>query len=261
LARLALHRGELDRSARDLARLTQTEGCKKAARLLLAEVYQRQGEAGRAEQERSAAAGLPADPRWPDPFSDELKKLKVGKHARLDQAMALLDQGRGDEALRLARRIDEDTPDVFWLLEARLRARHRDFEGTVQAYRKAIELDQASPVPRQELASVLMSRDDLKGAAAVLRQLLEHNPRHGPALLALGECERRLGNPKQALEHLRLAAVLMPGNAAAQRDLGAVLLAEGDLEGAIRHLGNAVRFDPQDARAKELLEQARKKKG
>jgi Flp pilus assembly protein TadD len=53
----------------------------------------------------------------------------------------------------------------------------------------------------------------------------------------------------------------MPGNAAAQRDLGAVLLAEGDLEGAVRHLGNAARLDPQDARAKELLEQARQKKG
>jgi tetratricopeptide (TPR) repeat protein len=261
LARLAFRRGSLAQSGNDLARLTQTKGCKKAARLLLAEVYQRQGEAGRAEQERSVAAGLPADPHWPDPFSDEVNKLIVGKHARLAQAMTLLDQGREEEALQLAHQIDQDTPDVFWLLEARLRYIRRDFEGTVKAYRKAIELDQASPVPRFELASVLMSRDHTKEAAVVLRQLLHHCPLHGPALRALGECERRLDDHKQALEHLSLAAAVMPGNAVAQRDLGAVLLAEGDLEGAVRHLGNAARLDPQDARAKELLEQARQKKG
>lgn len=260
LARLAFHRGELAQSARDLAPLTQTEDCKKEARLLLAEVYQRQGEAGRAEQERGVAGNLPPDPPWPDPFTEEVRKLRVGKHARLDQAMALLDQGRRDEALQLAHQIDEDTPDVFWLLEARLRLKRGDYQGTVQAYRKAIELDETSPVARYELASVLLSRDDTTEAAAVLRELLRHCPRHGPALRTLGECERLQGNHKKAIEYLRLATVVMPGNAAAQRDLGAVLLAEGDLDGAIRHLQNAARFDPLDEKAKGLLAQARKKK-
>lgn len=261
LARLLVRRGSLDQSIKYLAPLTRVAGCKKAARLLLAEVYARQGEAARAEQERSVAADLPADAPWPDPFSDEVKKLVVGKHARLAQAMALLDQKRGQEALQLAHQIDQDTPDLFWLLEARLRSKRRDYEGTVKAYRKAIELDQASPVPRLELASVLLSGDQTKEAAVMLRQLLRHNPLHGQALRALGECERRLGDHKQALEYLRLAATVMPGNAGVQRDLGAVLLAEGDLDGAVRHLGNASRLDPQDAKAKELLEQARQKKG
>jgi len=185
LARLAFRRGPLAQSGNDLARLIQTEGCKKAARLLLAEVYQRRGDASRAEQERSVAAGLPADPPWPDPLGDEVKKLIVGKHARLAQAMALLDQGRAEEALQLAYQIDQDTPDVFWLLEARLRYKRRDFEGTVMAYRKAIELDEAAPVPRYELASVLMSRDHTEEAAIELSLLLRRNPLHGPALRAL----------------------------------------------------------------------------
>jgi tetratricopeptide (TPR) repeat protein len=259
LARLAFRRGALAQSGNDLARLTEAEGCKKAARLLLAEVYQRQGEASRAEQESGVAASLPPDPRWPDPLGDEVKKLIVSKHARLAQALALLDQRREAEALQLAQQIDQDTPDVFWLLEARLRYKRHDVEGAVKAYREAIALDQASPVPRYELASVLMSRDRTQEAAAELRELLRRSPLHGPALRTLGECERRLGNHKQALEHLRLAAVVMPGNAAAQRDLGAVLLAEGDLEGAVRHLESAAQLDPQDAKAKELLEQARQK--
>jgi len=260
MARTALARGALDESRKTLVELIDEASCQKAAHSLLAEVYHRQDQREKAEKEREAAALLPADLPWPDPFRDELESLAFAKHALLMRLKNLIQQKQFDRVRELSRQIELEHPEVHWMVEARERRDRGDLTGAVDAYRKSIELDSTWQESRFELAQVLMKLENFPEAATELRPLVRDSPTHGAALLALGECEHRMGDRQEALKQLRLATAVMPSSGAAHRELGDVLLEEGDAGGAVQHLENAVQLDPKDAKAKQLLELARQKK-
>jgi tetratricopeptide (TPR) repeat protein len=260
LARTAVAAGNLDEARTTLAPLTEEAGYKKAARSLLAEVHQRLGRPDLAERERAAAAALPTDPPWSEPLRQRLAGLVVAKQPLLNRANELQEQGKLAEARELAHQIENRHPEVYWLVEARICWQRGDVGAALNAYGKTIELDPSSREAPVELAVILMREGRIDEAADVLRALVRREPTLGPALLVLGECERRLGNLSQALANLRLAAAVMPHDAAAQRDLGAALLEAGEPDAAARHLSEAARLRPHDAGTKELLERARRKK-
>jgi tetratricopeptide (TPR) repeat protein len=52
---------------------------RQAATLLLAQIYERQGNRSAAERALRQAEDLPKDTAWPDPFQDEVNRLRVDK--------------------------------------------------------------------------------------------------------------------------------------------------------------------------------------
>src|SRR5262249_47028382 len=86
LARLAYQRGNLEESLSYLNFSLKGARTRKAAHLLLAEIHQRRGDNAAADRESRRAAELPNDEAWPDPFEEEIKKLRTGKQVFLARA-------------------------------------------------------------------------------------------------------------------------------------------------------------------------------
>src|SRR5207253_1186304 len=100
LARLAIRRGNPEKSLAELDRAAANPHTKKAARLLLAEVQQRLGTEFSSDAVRETAQ-LPDDSAWPDPYREEVARLATGMKADLRRATALLNQGQTAAAISL----------------------------------------------------------------------------------------------------------------------------------------------------------------
>ena len=94
LARLAFDRNALEECRSLLVHAEANPSTRKAAHALLAEVCQRLGDRAGAERELNLVASLPDDLDWPDPFRDEVARLRVGELALFRQASQLLRAGQ-----------------------------------------------------------------------------------------------------------------------------------------------------------------------
>jgi predicted O-linked N-acetylglucosamine transferase (SPINDLY family) len=90
-------------------------------------------------------------------------------------------------------------------------------------------------------------------AEATLRSLLSALPADADALVALAELLSASERHHEAIPLLKKLVASHPGVAAHARRLGAMLLAGGDLDGAQRHLEDAVRLEPKNARGHNNL--------
>src|SRR5205823_13551627 len=137
----------------------------KAARALLARAYQQFGDAAAAGREQQRALDLPGDPPWPDPFQEEVLSLMIGKQARLSRLQTLHRQGRDAEALALARQLEKDYPDVYWLVEGRGQKERGDLAAAERALRKAVDLAPDSVEAQFDLGTVLLEQRNHPAAA------------------------------------------------------------------------------------------------
>jgi tetratricopeptide (TPR) repeat protein len=256
LGRLACDRGSPRDALPHLERAAASPLAPKASRVLLAQAYQQLGDAAAAGRERALAQDLPADPPWPDPFQEEVLALMSGKQARLSRLQTLHRQGRAAEARELARQLEKEYPDVYWLVEGRGQMGRGDLAAAEQALRKAVELAPGSVEARLDLGAVLFERRNYPAAADCFRKVTELEPGHGPAYLRLGRCLAAQGDRAGALRAFEAAVRYMPQQAEAHRELGAFLIQEGRPNEAAAHLRQALRLQPGDTRAKELLDEA-----
>src|SRR5206468_4561284 len=78
LGRLSFERGDLPGSLYYLRHAASSPFARRAAHLLLAKVYQRQGKTPAAAEELRQVAELPEDPPWPDPLLEPVHAVTVG---------------------------------------------------------------------------------------------------------------------------------------------------------------------------------------
>ena len=88
--------------------------------------------------------------------------------------------------------------------------------------------------------------------------MLAANPRHALAHFNLAHCHEKLGDRARAIESLNAALECKPEFARAHREL-AHLLADADPAAALPHAQAALRLDPHNAEAKELLLRVQKR--
>src|SRR5262249_5632040 len=260
LGRLACER----RNPRDaLAHLEQAASSpltQKAARGLLAQAYQQLGDTAAAGRERAPALELAGERPWPDPFQEEVLDMMIGKQARLARLQTLHRQGRGAEALALARQLENDYPDVYWLVEGRGQMTRGDFAAAERALLKAVELAPESVEARFDLGTVLFEQRNYSAAADSFRRVTELEPGHGPAYLRLGRCLVSQGDQAEALRAFQAAVRYMPQQAEAHRELGALLAREGRPDEAAAQLRQALQLQPGDTKARELLDEVSRRK-
>jgi tetratricopeptide (TPR) repeat protein len=259
LGRLAIERGNPRDALVYLERSASNQLTQKASRVLLAQAHQQLGDTAAAGRERQRALDLPADPPWPDPFQEEVLDLMIGKQARLARLQTLHRQGRSAEARELARQLEKEYPDVYWLVEGRGLMTRGDFAAAEQALRKAVESAPGSVEAHFDLGTVLFEQRNYAAAADSFRKVTELEPGHGPAHLRLGRCLLGQGDRAEALRAFQAAVRYMPQQAEARRELGALLAREGRRDEAEAQLRLALQLQPEDTKAKELLDELNKR--
>ena len=257
LARLAVERGELEASLSHLHYAMADKRTQKASCILAAEVQQRLGNLAAAEQQRRRAAQLPEDPPWPDPYLDEIVRLRTGKQVGLARADRLLSQERFSDAIALLRDIVRDYPDSdwAWLLLGRAFLGRKELPAAEEALRKAAQLASTSIEVQFYLGVVLLLREDPRAAATYFRRATQIKPDFAEAHHNLGYCLLRQGDQTGAIEAFRRAILSKPNYSDAHRDLGDMLAQKGQLAESVVHLRYALQLNPADPRAKKLFEQ------
>jgi superkiller protein 3 len=259
LGRLACERGRPGDALVHLERSASSQLTQKAARALLAQAHQQLGDATAAARERAQALDLPADPPWPDPFQEEVIALMSGTQARLSRLQTLHRQGRIAEARELARQLEQEYPDIYWLVEGRGQLTRRDFAAAESALLKAVELAPGSVEAHFDLGTVRFAQRNYSGAADSFRKATELEPDYGPAYLQLGRCLDALGNRPEALRACKAAVRCMPQQAEPRRELAALLARDGRTEEAVAQLRQVLQLQPGDPKARELLDELSKR--
>ncbi len=121
--------------------------------------------------------------------------------------------------------------------------------------RKAARLS-AAPVPAQVPATVspserkrlegndFLARDELEAAAASYREAVRHDAQSVPARINLAYVLTELNRPKEAEEHLLLAAGLDERNVDAAYMLGNIARSRGDAAAALAHFERVIALKP-----------------
>jgi tetratricopeptide (TPR) repeat protein len=257
LARLAYQRSDLEQSLAHLNFALNGSRTRKAAHFLLAEVYERRGDKGAAEQESRRAAALPDDEGWPDRFDEEVKQLRTGRQVFLARADVLMRQGRVAEAIALLQQTVKDYPDSSsgWLLLGTAFLAKHDLGGAEEALRTASRLASDSVEIAFYLGNVRFLRGDHREAAAYFRQAVQLKPDFALAYYNLGHCLMRLGDRDGAIAAFRSAVSCKPDYADAHVTLGELLAQTGQGAEALAHLRDAAQLNPRDPRVKKLLGQ------
>jgi tetratricopeptide (TPR) repeat protein len=261
LGRLAYQRGNLPDGLAHLNRSASSKLTQKAAGILLAQVYQQFGDTAAASREQARAADLPNDPPWPDPIVEETWSLRVGKQARLARLTALRQRGGASEVRTFAAKLEDDYPDVYWLVEGRLQMDKGELAAAEQALRKAVQLTPDSVDAHFDLGTTLFKQKNYRAAAECFQKVTQLEPAYGPAHQNLGRCWTLLGDRAKAIRAFQAAVHFMPQNAEARRDLGSLLIQEGQVAEAIVHLRQALQLQPGDTKTRELLDEVSKSKG
>jgi tetratricopeptide (TPR) repeat protein len=257
LGRLAYAKDDLDASLAHLRRAAFSLGTRKAARLALAEVYQRRGEAGAAREELAVANQLPPDRPWPDPFSDEVAKVQTGRQVLLAEADHLLERNRVSEAIALLRQGVKDYPDAdwAWLLLGRAHLQGHNPADGEQALRRSAALAPGSAEAQFYLGLALFQQAEFGAAAACFRRATELRPAYAPAHYNLGHALLRQGDKPGAAAAFRAAVTCNPGYAEAHTMLGDVLAQSGRPAEALVHLQEALRLQPANTTARKRLQE------
>ena len=112
--------------------------------------------------------------------------------------------------------------------------------------RRALELDPSLPTANGTLGDVLVRMGEGAAAVAALERELELNPNHFDSHLLLGLLLRQESKTDEAMQHLRKALVLRPGDTGVRYQIALVEIATSNLEAARATLealvGEAPRF-------------------
>lgn len=152
---------------------------------------------------------------------------------RTAEANLMVRKGRADEAVIAYRAVLDNTPDFVPALEnlALAWSRQGKNDKAIESLRKAIELDPDSPSLHNSLGAILVSTEDLNGAAEEFRKATQGNT--SPlAYLNLGEVLARKNDVDGARKAFERATQLDPGNWEGYERLGTTLLGKEDFEGA-----------------------------
>jgi tetratricopeptide (TPR) repeat protein len=161
--------------------------------------------------------------------------------------LALVKTGKGPEAVERARALIAESPgDTDRYFTLGLAQSEQDVEGSIQTFRKVLQMAPQHTLARYNLALVLRRADRLPDALAELEFLVRTNPRP-EAHYTMGIIYWHQGDLDRATNALRAAIGVDPKYADALFALGSVLKARRDWTGSTAALQRAVEIRPDPA--------------
>jgi tetratricopeptide (TPR) repeat protein len=219
LAQLMFQRRDLESS---LAWATKAAGQpppRREIHELLLQLYHRLGQSDKAEEQaKLLRAGAFAQGYWPDPYFEDLKRLRRDPRWMTYQAQLLLAQGRASEGLAILDELVQQQPQ--------------------------------DPYVREHLARAFIKVDELGLAAGVLDQGLHQAPQSLDLHRLRGAVHLLKGEWPQAMKQYQAALELKPDDAASHEDLGYCLAQVGELDRAVKELREAIRTQPDAIQAR-----------
>jgi len=186
---------------------------------LLGKSHQQAGHAKIATQLlRSTKSG---QPKWNDPWLDEMMMYKRGFSAELTRATAEIDSGNLQTALKCLKDIEKKYP--------------------------------FAPEVQNNLATVQMQLGMTSEAINTLGSAIRKAPSYAPLRLTMGFVMENVGDYSRAMESARKALELQPSMSMAARFIGTVALQQKDFLLAKSSLINAIELGDNALRTRELL--------
>jgi arylsulfatase A-like enzyme/Flp pilus assembly protein TadD len=212
-----------------------------------------QAEAAAERDQLQAFVHAHAPPKPPSahaPTSAETAELfaSLGYVGGVQAAAPLLSTSRPDPKDRVAEH------------EQLLRAAHafqaRQYDVATRVLGEVLREDPEQPLALDYLGTIQFLRHDLKQARATYSQLLQAAPYYATAYSEQAHTEALLGNRPDAERLYRRASEIDPSNPRPLRELGMLLVDEGQLDQAEQLLRKALALDPRDVFALNALGEA-----
>lgn len=256
LARLHHTRGRLAESTNALHRCLDDRHTAKSAHALLAAIHRTLGQTSDAEAAARRSTSLPADAPWPDPYWEETLVWRVGRKAMIENASALMDQGRLEDSLPVLSEVTREYPadDEAWYLMGWALNRLQRGEPAERALREHLQRSPQSPKGHAQLAVSLLAQKRFTDAVEILEAALKLKPTWRELHSNLGYACVQLGREEEAIRHFRNALANDPNYPASYTALAELLTRRGDRAEARLLLRQALILDPDNARAPRLLE-------
>ena len=256
LARLRQTQNRLAECTNSLSACLNDPHTAKSGHALLAAVQQSLGNAEAAAAAARRNAGLPPEVPWPDPYWAEAAAFRVGKKAWLEDASALIDEGRVDEGARVLGMVTREYPedDEAWYLLGWAFNQRQDGAGAEQALREHLRRSPRSPKGHAQLGAALLHQKRYAEAIEMLQAGLKLKPTWRELHFNLGFAQVQLGRYEEAMHHFRQTVLHDPNYVPGYTALGDLLSRRGENDEARRLLQQALTLDPSDARARSLLQ-------
>jgi tetratricopeptide (TPR) repeat protein len=175
-------------------------------------------------------------------------------HFRIGQRLLAREQPSAAVAhFERALRFDPDQPDVEFMLGDALLDAGRPKDATPHL-RKALASGTRADLAGYDLVRALGATGDRDEAIGVLQGLHPSQDRDAERWAALGELAMQLRDAGLAEPFFRRAVTARPDFAAGRADLAAALVTLGRLSEARPQAQEAIRLDPNDERAKQLVQ-------
>jgi tetratricopeptide (TPR) repeat protein len=191
-------------------------------------------------------------------FSEVLRLDPHNAEAWLGRAKLATDAGRDDEALRCYEAAVSANPsnaEAHGRLAIVLALRNKLEEAKSHAH-EAARLAPENPMVFDTLCAVLLQGGQTEEALAAGRHSLALAPSPKEVHFNTGLALVNLGQNVEALEHFRAVLQTDHDSPQAHYFLGFLYLKKGERIAAIEHLSEAVRLNPENAKARALLERA-----
>ena len=179
----------------------------------------------------------------------------------VQQATALLEQGRLPDALTLYTRITQANPNdaEAWLMLAAINGELGALDDAIECCRRAVAIEQGNVDANVVLGRLLASRGELDEAAASFAEALAHDPEYGEVWNMLAGVNGQRGIYDEAERCSREAIRVLPEQADGYINLTNALMALGRVADAVQAGARAVTLDPANALSWNMLGAARER--
>ena len=259
LARCALIKGDLPLCKRLAAQAARLSPRQRAAHELFAQVCHRLRDDEEAQRTHKVLEQLPAgETTWNDPYVAQVLELRRDPRRTAEAAQALLDEGRGEEAILLSDElVNADDADPRWkVMLAQSLIATADYARAATVIERGIVRHPDSTDLRLQLGILAFREQKWTNAAIAFREAVRLKPDSSQAFYNLGHALRQLDDAPGASDAFREAIRFQPNLAAAHANLGELLVQSGRRDEGLSHLRLAVMLDPSDALARRALKQA-----
>jgi len=265
MALLAIFREDWHTAQAHLLRCLGSPFAQQRARVQLAVVCSRLGDARSADEFHAQADRLSPDRDWVDPFITEYLQWAVKKKNRYKLAEQLEAVGRLSDAASVLRPLAAESPNDYLshMTLGKILGQTGDFRGAEAALRQALRLAPDKVQVHYYMSLLLLKKGEqvagdgdsgrmraeklFQEAATLAREALAIKPDYGYARMALGLSLKHLGERAEALIALREAVRCNPEFAELHLHLGETLAEDGQEAEARPRLEQALRLAPPGA--------------
>jgi tetratricopeptide (TPR) repeat protein len=212
------------------------------------------------------------EPAWPDEFMAEVARRKTGLKKYLVDADIYYGNGAYEKSISLLDPTVEKYPDSAWakilLARALIRTGAPDSSATdresrldraVHLLEAALKLEPQSVEAMFRLGVAKGYQGKIQEAAELYGRAAEAKPDFTMAHFNLANAHYQMGDRDAAIASLETVVAIQPDMVDARLQLGILLLQSGKYADAEKHLDFAARQQPENARIRKFLGQARQK--